>query len=161
MKIAVVSDSHGNHATVWRALEMIRERGITTVLHCGDIDDAETVQLFAGLDAHFVFGNCDWDRAGLSRAMEEARVRSHDAWGQLELAGVKIAFLHGDDTRRKREIEESAYFDYLFYGHTHVAAENRVGPGRIFVVQGRGRRLRVVYFARVGSLVITSIQQGL
>jgi putative phosphoesterase len=146
MKIAIVSDSHGRHATVGRALEMIRERGITTVLHCGDIDDAETVQLFAGLDAHFVFGNCDWDRQGLSRAMTDAGVTGHDAWGQLELEGVKIAFLHGDDDRQMRDLEVSEHFDFLFHGHTHLAAERQSGPTRV-INPGALHRARPKTFA--------------
>jgi uncharacterized protein len=131
MQIAVLSDSHGRSATVKLALAELRDRGITTVLHCGDIEDPDTIPLFQGFDAHFVFGNCDHDRAALRAAIAEAGATLHEGWGHLERDGVKIAFLHGDDKPLLREVEESGYFDYLFHGHTHQAAEHRTGPTRV------------------------------
>jgi predicted phosphodiesterase len=66
---------------------------------------------------------------------------------------VKIAFLHGDDHRTMRDVEQSGYYDFLFYGHTHQAEEHRTGPTRVinpgalhrarpktFVVLDLGRR---------------------
>ena len=47
------------------------------------------------------------------------------------LEGKKIAFLHGDDQRLLHDVEHSGHFDYLFYGHTHQAAERRTGPTRV------------------------------
>src|SRR5262249_15351086 len=132
MRIAVMSDSHGRYHTVEDALAILRARNVTTVLHCGDIDDAETIRLFAGFTAHFVWGNCDnLERTSMQEAAREIGATLHGAWGQLELEGVKIAFLHGDDQGLKHDVEQSGHFDYLFYGHTHHAAEHRVGPTRV------------------------------
>lgn len=131
MKIGILSDSHGRRPALVAALAELRERGITTVLHCGDVEDTETVALFRGLDAHFVPGNCDPDSEALRAAVEAAGCTYHDGWGQLEREGRKIAFLHGDDKGRMRELESSGYFDFLFYGHTHEAAEHRAGPTRV------------------------------
>lgn len=131
MKIGILSDSHGRRPPLVAALAELRERGITTVLHCGDVEDVETVALFRGLDAHFVPGNCDHDSEALRAAVEAATCTYHDGWGQLQLEGRKIAFLHGDDKVRMRELENSGYFDFLFYGHTHEAAEHRTGPTRV------------------------------
>ena len=122
MKIAILSDTHGRHETVRLALEIVRQRGLSTVLHCGDIDDPDSVSLFAGFDAHFVFGNCDTERLSLQQAIHGIGETLHRPFGQLEIEGVKIAFLHGDDERLMREVEESGRFDFLFYGHTHVAS---------------------------------------
>lgn len=55
----------------------------------------------------------------------------HEPFGHLELAGVKIGFVHGDDHHLFRELEQSEYFDLLFYGHSHVAQEHRTGPTRV------------------------------
>jgi putative phosphoesterase len=131
MRIAVLSDTHGRQDAVRRALADLRERGITTVLHCGDIDDADTVLLFRGFTAHFVFGNCDWDREGLRSAMAEIGAPLHEIFGHVEIAGRKLAFLHGDDKRLMNDVEQSGAYDFLFYGHTHHAEEHATGPTRV------------------------------
>ena len=131
MRIGIVSDTHGRHAAVRLALVELRERGVTTVLHCGDIDDLETVALFRGFTTHFVFGNCDSDRTALRAAMADIGAVLHDPFGSVEIEGVKLAFVHGDDMRTMRDVENCGYFDFLFYGHTHQAEEHRTGPTRV------------------------------
>src|SRR5579872_3969440 len=131
MRIGVLSASHGRNETVRRALAEIKARGVTTVLHCGDIEDPETITLFEGFDAHFVLGNCDWEPEAIRSAIHELGGTLHEGFGHLELAGRKIAFLHGHEQSRMREIENSGHFDYLFYGHTHVAKEHVTGPTRV------------------------------
>jgi putative phosphoesterase len=131
MKIGIVSDSHGSLPPLLRALDLLRQQNISAVLHCGDIDDAPSILLFAGWTAHFVFGNVDWDRARLRAAAEEVGATFHDPFGDLVLEGVKIAFLHGDDLSLLRDLENAGYYDYIFHGHTHQAAERRVGKTRV------------------------------
>lgn len=131
MRIGILSDTHGRHLAVNLALAELRERDITTVLHCGDIDDAETVALFRSFTAHFVFGNCDTDTVELRSAIADIGATLHDHFGSLELEGVKLAFLHGDDQHMMRDVERSGYYDFLFYGHTHHAEEHRSGPTRV------------------------------
>jgi putative phosphoesterase len=131
MQIAILSDSHGRVGTVTNALAEVRRRGIDTVLHCGDIDDPPTVHLFRDLQTHFVFGNCDTDREELRLAMAEIGATLHEPFGYLQLEGVEIAFVHGDSTPLLRDLEHSDAFDFLFYGHTHVAREHRTGRTRV------------------------------
>jgi putative phosphoesterase len=131
MQIGIVSDTHGNRLMVQRALAELRERGIATIIHCGDIDDSETVALFHGFTTHFVFGNCDSDRAALREAMQTIGATLHESFGSLELEGVKLAFTHGDNAALLRDGERSGLYDFLFYGHTHQAAEHRSGSTRV------------------------------
>ncbi len=131
MKIAILSDTHGRYETVEKALAVLRERQVTHVIHCGDIDDADTVWLFHGLTVHFVFGNCDTERVALQQAIHGIGETLHRPFGQLEFEGVKLAFLHGDDRHLMKEVVESGRFDFLFYGHTHHALEHRTGPTRV------------------------------
>ena len=108
------------------------------MIHCGDIDNAETVRAFAGSNVHFVYGNCDGDRASIRHAIDEIGATLHDPFGHLELGGKRIAWLHGDKPDLKRDVENSGAYDYLFYGHTHVAEQQLVGetlvinPGALF-----------------------------
>jgi hypothetical protein len=131
MKIAVVSDTHSRHATVRQVLTEMQGRGVVTVIHCGDIEDPETVLLFRGLTSHFVFGNCDGDKARLRDAMAEIGATLHENFGHIELDGRKLAFLHGDDKRLFHDVEFSGGYDFLFYGHTHQAEEHLTGPTRV------------------------------
>jgi putative phosphoesterase len=131
MQIAILSDTHSRYATVEKALALLAERKITHVIHCGDIEDAETVWLFHGLTAHFVLGNCDTERTALQQAMYGIGATLHRPYGRLDLEGLQIAFLHGDDSRLLRELEAGGEFDILFHGHTHVAAERRAGRTRV------------------------------
>src|SRR5262245_12412051 len=130
MKIAVVSDTHSRAATVRTALALIASRDVEFILHCGDIEDAETVPLFPS-NSHFVFGNCDMDRAGIRDAVQGIGATLHEPFGNLELHGKAIAFLHGDDKRLLRDLEKSGAFDFIFHGHTHQAHEHRSGRTRI------------------------------
>src|SRR5947207_1367831 len=146
MKIAIVSDTHNKVQHVRTALEEVRRRGIRTVIHCGDICDAAVVELFAGLDAHFVLGNCDHDEDELRQAIAHTGATLHDSFGHLELAGKTLAFTHGDDTGLLRDLEVSGAYDYLFHGHTHQRADRQAGPTRV-INPGAMQRARVKTFA--------------
>ena len=131
MQIAILSDTHSRHATVEKALRLLQDRKVNVVLHCGDIEDADTVWLFQGFTAHFVFGNCDTERHSIRQAVYGIGETLHDGYGYVEMEGVKIAFTHGDDGRRLHDLEVSGAFDFLFYGHTHKAEEHRAGRTRV------------------------------
>lgn len=142
MKIGIVSDTHSRYATVAKALALLRERGVEMVLHCGDIEDPATVQLFEGLPTHFVFGNCDTERDALRRAIEDSGATLQEPFGHLDVDGRKIAWIHGDVSRLLRDLEAAGHFDYLFYGHTHSAEQHRTGP-TLVVNPGALHRARV------------------
>jgi putative phosphoesterase len=130
MRIAILSDTHSRYATIETALELVGRHKVDLLLHCGDIEDAEAVWLFPP-NTHFVFGNCDHERASLRQAVHGIGATLHEPLGRLELGGAKIAWMHGDDHGLMRLVEQSGEYDYLFYGHTHVAAERRTGDTRV------------------------------
>jgi putative phosphoesterase len=131
MKIAIVSDTHNRTDRVLRAVAEIRDRGVRTVIHCGDVTNAPVVELFSGFDAHFVLGNCDHDEAELLDAIGRIGGTLHDGYGVLDLDGKKLSFTHGHDYGRLQELQYSEAFDYVFHGHTHVAADRLAGPTRV------------------------------
>src|SRR5438105_9647962 len=128
MRVGIVSDTHSRYATVEAAVKLLRERGVYCVLHCGDIEDADTVWLFEDLTTHFVFGNCDTERASLRQAIHGTGATLQEPFGNLELEGYKIAWVHGDNNKLLEEIENSGHFNFLFYGHTHQAEQHHTGP---------------------------------
>jgi putative phosphoesterase len=130
MRIAVISDTHSRTVSVKAALAMIAGQDVEHILHCGDIQDADTVKLFPA-KTHFVYGNCDDERDEIRAAVASIGATIHDGYGTLELAGKTIGFIHGDDHQLLRDLEQSNAFDFLFHGHTHIAGERRVGKTRV------------------------------
>jgi len=131
MKIAIISDTHNQDDRIARALELARDRGVGLLLHCGDIEDPPVVELFRGWNAHFVFGNCDWDRDGLQLAIAAIGARLHENFGHLEVGGRTIAFVHGHHADLLAELEHCGAYDFVFHGHTHIAVDRQRGRTRV------------------------------
>jgi len=138
MRIAVVSDTHGNIAATQAAVRLLAQEEVALVLHCGDIGSAAVVPLFAGWPTHFVFGNVDHDEDFLSQAIENAGQTCHARFGTLERDGRKLAWLHSDDRELFEATVNADEWDLVCYGHTHLAEQHRVGhtlvvnPGALF-----------------------------
>src|SRR5262245_27134737 len=111
MRIGVVSDTHGHAANTQRGLYALVPRAVDAVLHCGDVGSAALIPLFARWPSHFVFGNVDYDRAGLEAAIEAAGQTCHGEFGAIDLEGVRIALLHSDDRQRFDETIDSGAWD--------------------------------------------------
>ncbi len=138
MRIGVVSDTHDRVEAVAEAVRLLAEQRVELVLHCGDIESVETVRAFQLLPTHFVFGNWDKDRSKLTAAIKAIGGTSHDGFGALELAGKRVAWVHSHERHQLYQLEHCDYFDYVFYGHTHVREQHRTGrtlvanPGALF-----------------------------
>lgn len=136
--LAVVSDTHAQMAYTREAVRMFEDLEVDVVVHCGDIGSPAIVELFDGWPTHFVFGNVDYEEEPLRAAIASAGQTCHERFGSIELAGRKIAFLHGDDQRRLRQTIDSGDWDLVCYGHTHQAASRRQGttlalnPGALY-----------------------------
>lgn len=128
MRIAVLSDTHGNWESTKSALEQLRRQDVAAILHCGDIGSSALIELFADWPTHFVFGNVDTDREILRRAILAAGQTSNGTFGHIVLAETRIAFLHGDDAIRLRQTIKSEEWDLVCYGHTHRRETHREGP---------------------------------
>jgi len=163
MHIGIVSDTHSHYVMVETVVKLLRQRRVYCVLHCGDIEDADTVWLFENLTTHFVFGNCDTERASLRQAIYATGAMLHEPFGSLELEKHKIAWMHGDDKRLLQDIENSGHFDYLFYGHTHHAEQHHTGP-TLVVNPGALHRARpktfVVLDLKTGALESVLVELG-
>ncbi len=129
--IGIVSDTHGNTDNAAEALDLLRDRSIETVIHCGDIGGAAVVALFAGFDAWFVLGNVDRDYQLLADAVRNTCGTGRLAQTQrLEIGGKRIAVCHGHTGEFDR-LRNASDIDYLLYGHTHHRKNERVGGMRM------------------------------
>jgi putative phosphoesterase len=138
MRIGVVSDTHDRADAVAEAVRLLAGHGAELLLHCGDIESPDTVELFKDLPTHFVFGNWDKEKGKLAAAIKAIGGTHHDGFGAIELAGKRVAWCHSHERHQFYQLEHSNYFDYLFYGHTHVREQHRTGktlvanPGALF-----------------------------
>jgi uncharacterized protein len=138
MLIGIVSDTHGQVEFAQQAVRMLESFSVEQVLHCGDIGSPEIPALFAQWPTHFVFGNVDYDLHDLRAAIKHAKLTCHERFGQLQLAGRKIALLHSDDAKLFQSTIQSGRYDLVCYGHTHVAKREQIGktlvlnPGALY-----------------------------
>lgn len=131
MIIGILSDTHDRAEWMAAGVRTLQQAGAAFFIHCGDIGGQECVDLLAGLPSAFVFGNTDFDRAGLARYATSIDVSCYGNFADLELDRKKFAVLHGDDARLGKRLLDAQAHDYLLHGHTHVRADRRVGRTRV------------------------------
>ncbi len=132
MKLGILSDTHNNATNTREALALLHRRGAERLIHCGDITSPEIVRLFRGWQVDFVFGNIDADRGGLARAVGDViRQGSINIEFHGQIAGVSVAAIHGDDSRRLKELIRAGRHAYIFRGHSHERSDLATGGTRV------------------------------
>ena len=130
MKIGVISDSHGETSPTLQAIDVLDRLGVELTIHCGDVG-SDVVPLLKERIVHFVPGNMD-DPSQLRKAITDPNHTFHDGFGSLEMAGKRIAFLHGHDVKLLHQTINSGNWDLVCHGHTHTFSQRR--EGRTLVV---------------------------
>jgi len=138
MKIAVLSDTHGNYPLAIKMLDRISD--LDCIIHLGDVlHDADIIEQALCIPVIKLAGNCD----------SSPRIKREVL---LNICGKSIFLSHGDLYRVKSGIgriyekASSVSADIVLYGHTHVPA-----------VQKKGEILLV----NPGSLKETQVPQSL
>lgn len=131
MLLAILSDTHDHPVALAEALHLLALHRPGYYIHCGDVGGEQMLDQLAGLPAAFVFGNTDFDRVGLARYAKDVGVRCLAEHGEIELAGRRIAVLHGDDFRLRQQLIDGQAYDYILQGHTHVRTDERFGRTRL------------------------------
>lgn len=146
MKIGIISDTHGQVDLALAAAREFVFRGIEAVFHCGDIGSDGVLHgmstLFNEIDIplYVVLGNMDIEcRSELAGFCGGPGVRMLGRFGEMDLAGRRIAVLHSDDEMRFREAVDSQSYDYVLFGHTHVCHDERQERTRLVNPGAAGR----------------------
>ena len=113
MRILVISDSHGDAASVERAL--LRHRDADWLIHLGDgYDDLDTLERYlAHMRRACVRGNCDWGCALSDHCV-------------LQTGGKRIYCCHGHREGVKGSLDgliakaSAQRCEIALYGHTHI-----------------------------------------
>ena len=138
MQIGIVADTHGHREFTLNAVRMLSSLDVNLVLHCGDVGNAELLELFDQWPLHVVRGNVDQDRELRDTTAKLSNCFYHGGFGELNLNGCRIAALHGDDGLRLETTIASGEWNLVCHGHTHVARRENVGstlvlnPGAVY-----------------------------
>jgi putative phosphoesterase len=130
--IGILSDTHGAGEAASAAVALLLKEGAAHLIHCGDVGSPSVLDALADrVPAAFVWGNTDHDRPALRRYATALKIQCFDTFGELDLAGKRIAVTHGDDAQLVRRVLAGQQHDYLLVGHSHVREDRRVGRVRV------------------------------
>lgn len=123
MIIGAMADTHDRLEVVSKAISFFNSKGVTDVLHAGDLVSPFVVSLFSGLKAelHFVWGNNEGDHDFIEVRFADIGVKPLGDFAVLQLGGKKIALLHGIHDEIVDSLTESGCYDLVVRGHTHKA----------------------------------------
>ncbi len=128
MLLGIVSDTHNHLENTRQALDQLRARQVTRVIHCGDITTPAVVELFEGFQVTFVFGNMDHFHADLMEAAK--RLFGMGSMGYSYTAAIdgrRVAVCHGDDIDILQNFIREGVYDFVLHGHTHLRRSEKVG----------------------------------
>ncbi|HEX4055591.1 MAG TPA: YfcE family phosphodiesterase [Tepidisphaeraceae bacterium] len=130
--LGVLSDTHDRPDAAAAGISALRAAGAQFLIHCGDVGGERILDLLAGIPCALVWGNNDFDRPALTRYATSLGIRCGNDFLDLQFANKKIAVTHGDDAKLlRRAMDAQTGFDYLFLGHSHIPAIERMGRLRI------------------------------
>ncbi len=132
MKVAVVSDTHDNQEAVDSLVALLRDMGIGTVFHLGDIVSPFTLRRFEGFEYYGVFGNNDGEKALLRDVAREHGFHLELQPSLVEFSGSRFLLYHGSGSVEKtrkivESFAESGEYDFVLYGHTHIRDSRKIG----------------------------------
>lgn len=133
MKIAIISDTHGNVTNFKKVVNWLNKENIKIILHCGDIGDPESLkESLAEFGGDFlgVLGNMDRDyKFEIGKYQQLPKIKVFEGMGEAEINKKKIGFIH--DPKAAKTMAESGRYNIVFYGHTHKPWEEKVGECRL------------------------------
>lgn len=127
MRLGILSDTHNDHVNITAALGVMKNHGVSRIIHCGDISSTDTVWLFAGWQVEFVYGNLDTDRSGLARVIADFQFKKIDDILHGEAEGLRYAACHGHRFSVVETLLNEKLYDYLFVGHSHRRKVQKAG----------------------------------
>jgi putative phosphoesterase len=131
-RIGVLSDTHNNEDNTRAALDLLRQRQVTQLIHCGDVTGARLLELFEGFETWLVRGNNDRD--GLDFRSAARRIGGLHYMGYdaaLDIDGHAVAACHGDDAGLIDSFVAARSYEWVFYGHSHVRGLDLEGSTRL------------------------------
>lgn len=151
MLIGILSDSHGRHLMVRRAVALFDRLGVQHLIHCGDVGRTSVFDELVGRPLAFVWGNTDEPSGKLLAYLDTVGLSPpEDIPLRLELDGKRFAVFHGHE--RAFDYAERLDVDYVLHGHSHERRDERIGRVR-FINPGALHRARVPTVATLDTAI--------
>ncbi|MDX1611075.1 MAG: YfcE family phosphodiesterase [Candidatus Thermoplasmatota archaeon] len=131
MLLGLISDTHDNAPRTRKALALLQDAGAGHLLHAGDLQSGALVPYFEGFQVHLARGNVDASGSIREAIQETGAPIQYATLHELDLAGMRVGVIHGDDGARLEGMINSGAFDVIVHGHTHTFRDIRVGETRV------------------------------
>ena len=133
MLVGVVSDTHNNLKNIDQIISLFNEEGVKTVIHTGDIANANAFNQFSRLTAQLigVYGNNDRKEEGLKEIAFENSFSFDNPPKFINLASKRIAIFHEPDLIND-VLSKDPNIDIVLHGHTHRYREEILNNTLVF-----------------------------
>ncbi len=110
IKIAIISDSHRQQQLTQDAIDMLKEQGATYLVHAGDLEIIENLDILqnSGLTYVSVFGNNDYN---LVQYSDKYNINQEPYY--FKIKELKFKLMHIPN-------HMSPDSDIIIFGHTHI-----------------------------------------
>ena len=125
--MGIISDTHDEYDKLTKALTVFENYGVDTILHCGDVETPETVEMLGPWNCRLVFGNRDFAREKLAKALDGINAIYAPDTLEFEWSGLKFFATHGDSKTALDKAINSQQYDFVCSGHTHVYSCEKIG----------------------------------
>ena len=117
MKIAIISDTHDHLYNLREAVKIIKEEGVSTIIHLGDIISPFVVKEFGVNKVYAVFGNNDGDKDLLRERFEAEGYEIQRGPRELLIDNRRFLLMH--EPHLIDGFIKSGLWDIILFGHTH------------------------------------------
>jgi putative phosphoesterase len=119
VKLGVLADSHDHLDRLRRAVEVVRAREVTALIHAGDFVSPFSIPLLgeAGIPVFGVCGNNDGERVGLKARFAEIGGQLWEHPLDIEIQGRRLLVLH--EPFGLDGLVAAGTWSAIVYGHTH------------------------------------------
>jgi putative phosphoesterase len=135
MLIGIISDTHNDIEMTLKALNEFQIRGVSMLIHAGDITSPRLISFFKDFDSKIVLGNGDLDSDLINSECIRFGFGPVQKVLTITVDSKIIHVSHGNNISEFRNAIDSAKYDYIIKGHTHMF-ENYISQGAHIINPG-------------------------
>jgi len=161
MFIGIISDTHNDIEMTLKALDEFHARGVSMLIHAGDITSPRLVSFFRDFDTKIVLGNGDLDIDLINSECIKFGFGPVQKVRTITADSKTIHVSHGNNALEFRNAIDSAKYDYIIKGHTHVFEDyilqdtHVINPGALYAADEYTVAVLDLEFDTVEKICIT------